>query len=258
MSDTKNMRKKVQRKQDKLAPDQVQLEVDRTEDAEPFTPGNSDVQFPTEAYEKKSKKDELMSAKLSMQTAPGVTPFGTLKAKDADFKWMQKKQEAMEKANFEQWFAQWFDKQDPASKKLAREAYPSFYASRQRLLSKQTENLKKLASIKLHGIRTKDDLFTLYLAHSGRLDVGPLNNILNPNQNDIDNERAFMRGLLNPWRVFGKEPLVGREQAADDFATNEKPIGVQLGGTTGFPQPGFPNEFAGNAAWKDKMKPYIL
>ena len=47
--------------------------------------------------------DRVQEAKLQLQTPGqvGYTPFGKLEARDEDFKWYQRKQEAVEAANFQ-------------------------------------------------------------------------------------------------------------------------------------------------------------
>ena len=194
---------------------------------------------------------ELMAAqaaKLALQTPgqPGYTPFGKLEAKDADFEWLQKKQAAVEEANFQLWFAQEYDRMSPAEKKRAKELYPEFYAQRKKLLKKQAKNLVRLASIKLEGVESFDDLRLQYEAETGRLDVGPLTHLLHPEQNNNDaayEQRKFQRGLLSPFRVFGDEAVARtpgatvqqtRKQQAEAFNAYTRPEDG-LGLTQGFP-----------------------
>ena len=200
----------------KYAPDQINMAAaaDRTEaqleNADLREPGVMDEQFPTDHLTSYDEKDKEMVAKLQLQKGldPGYTPFGKLEAKESDFKWYQKKQAVAEEAQFQLWFAKEFDLMDPAQKKRAKELYPEFYAQRKKLLKKQTKNLFNLAKLKLEGIQDFKDLQTSYLAETGRLDVGPLNNLLNPEKAGQTKEQAqktFIRGLANPFLVFGKE-----------------------------------------------------
>ncbi len=175
--------------------------------------GVMDEQFPTAALTTYDERDRLMNAKLELgEGAPmGYTPFGKMEAKEADFDWYQKKQAAVELANFQRWFAKEFDLMSPVQKKRAKELYPEFYAQRKQLLRKQAKNLFDLARIKLEGIDKFKDLVKVYMAETGRLDVGPLKNLLNPemvnlgDDSGIKNKTKFQRGLANPFLVFGKE-----------------------------------------------------
>ena len=239
---------KAKKLQEKLVPDQVQFNDIAEADAAPRTPGATDVQFPTDKLQSKSKQDELMTTKLELSNQ-GVTPFGVLRAKDKDFRWLKKKSEAVDKANFQHWFAQNFDKMSPAEKKVAREIYPTFYAQRQILLKKQSENAFKLANIKLHGVRSKEDLQIQYMAEQGKLDIGPLDHLLNPQKNQHQGKVAFRRGLLNPFSVYGNEPA-----SADRRSEEAKLYQPGASPTPGFvqpmPHPGDASQFKTYVLWK--------
>lgn len=214
----KNVRfaEKLQTMQEKVAPDQVTVMQDRTRDQElqrnaPRTPGVQDEQFPTEDLSMADPRDKVQYAKLELQDPdhPGYTKFGKLEAKDSDFEWLQKKQAALEAADFDEWFARWFDLMDPAQKKRAKELYPEFYARRKKLLKKQSRNAFDFARIKLEGIETFDDLVKTYMAETGRLDLGPMQRLMQPELGfkEKDNTKRFQRGLANPFLIFGKEAI---------------------------------------------------
>lgn len=244
----------IKRRQDKMAPDQVELQVQHTNaagapvptlaDTAERTPGNASEQFPTTALGAKEKRDELMSMRLELADQQGVTPFGIQHARDKDFEWLARKKKAAEYANMQQWFAQEYDKADPASKKVARELFPTFYKQRQRTLDQNVENLRKLAKLKLNGIQSKEDLFTQYLAETGRLDTGVLDSLLNPEKRKNQlNKQRFKRGLLNAFRLFGDEGpnpnmITQRSQNANAFRKQPAAAaapGIGLGIGTGFP-----------------------
>jgi hypothetical protein len=141
----------------------------------------------------------------------------------------------------------------PAQKKLAREMFPRFYQERQQLLDQQTQNLRKLASLKLNGIQSKEDLMLQYMAETGRLDIGPLKNLLNPAQARARERQAqFTRGLLNPRRfVFGDEGrgnvVRRRDRNARAFVRSRVDNPNRgLGFTTGFPPFGIGDSLKGN------------
>jgi len=211
MSDpSKNVRfaESLHKEELKYAPDQINMapvqdEERRLQRTQIRQPGVMDEQFPTEKFTEYSPEDREKVAKLQVGDQ-----FGLRLAEKSDFDWYQRKQAAAEAANFERWFAKEFDLMDPAQKQRAKELYPEFYASRKKLLKKQAKNLMRLAKIKLEGIQDFKDLQTSYLAETGRLDVGPLNSILNPENAAMDKhdtQKTFVRGLANPFLVFGKE-----------------------------------------------------
>ena len=252
----------------KYHPDQVQVAAgvrpDRQlETTAPRTPGVMSDQFPTASLTQyEPEKDREMVAKLQLgEGAPtGYTPFGKMIAKDSDFEWYMRKQAAAEKANFQRWFAQNFDRMSPAEKQIAKRLYPEFYKERKKLLTSQAKNLVRLAKLKLEGPQSFKDLQTQYLAETGRLDVGPLTNLLNP-ENDIlfhsqVSQGAFKRGLANPFLAAGKfaygwDSAEGRQYQAGEFAQRAYGNNVQLG----FGDQGFPpmrkadNAEIGDAAW---------
>lgn len=241
----------LHKEQLKYKPDQIQVAAgDRAvdlEDVKPRTPGVMDEQFPTAALTEYDPRDKEMTARLALQDPkqPGYTPFGKLIARDQDFKWLQDKQAAAEVADFERWFAQEFDLMDPAQKQRAKELYPEFYKARKKLLKIQAKNLQNLARIKLEGISSFKDLQTTYLAETGRLDLGPLQHILHPeyprSMDEKTAKKSFVRGLANPFLVFGKEAYPAttksrRLRAQDweerDFPKSNAKLGIE---GVGFP-----------------------
>lgn len=241
---------------------------------EPRQPNVVDEQFPTAGLQAKDARDDTMAARLQLQVPDaqgrlvGQTPFGKMEARDSDFEWLQKKREAVEKANFQQWFVDNFDFMSPAQKAVARKLYPEFYKERLALQKQQVQNLADLARIKLYGIQSKDDLLKTYAAETGRLDIGALNHLLRPEE-DADSRnrgnrmRDFKRGLLNPWRMFGNEPQddrnwqAGRMDASETFAHRRGATytdGLQLGLRTGFPPMNTDATNAGDTAWYNMMR----
>jgi len=173
-------------------------------------PNVVDEQFPTDTLTApRTKADELWATKLQLQK-DGITPFGILEAKDADFERLREREALQEEANFQAWFAKWFDYASPAQKQRAKELYPEYYEQRKRLLARQCENLFDYARLKLTGIESESDLKKQYFAETGRLDIGPLNYILHPEgaQRDaVFQQRKFQRGMWSPNRIFGDEAV---------------------------------------------------
>lgn len=275
--DTSKPRKNVKfaeslhNEQMKFKPDALQPAAgERKEDLDnvaPRTPGVMDEQFPTASLTAYDPRDKEMAARLALQSGeePGYTPFGKLIARDEDFEWLQRKQAAAEVADFERWFAKEFDLMDPAQKARAKELYPEFYAARKKLLKIQTKNLQRLARIKLEGISSFKDLQTVYLAESGRLNLGPLQNLLNPerNRDAMDaaiQQKTFVRGLANPFLVFGKEAYPAsraeRDIRSSNFEARRVPSGtMDLGiGGQGFPPFTSDQGDQGDEQWFDALR----
>lgn len=263
----------VHAKQEKFNPDSVNLapaqRATALADTKPRARDVQDEQFPTNGLQAKEAMDREMMARLKLQqdaTKPGVTPFGKLEARPEDFKWLQRKQAAEEAANFQLWFAKEFDMMNPADKKRAKELYPEFYTQRKKLLKQQAKNLVNLARIKIEGITSKEDLITTYLAETGRLDIGPLNNLLNPEKDTEATRYAqarFKRGLLSPFRVFGNE-VVGADgtsfaemrkfQSSQFAARTVSPNTIEAGANDiGFPPFSGDSYSQGDNEWYKKL-----
>lgn len=260
----------IHAKQDKLSPNSVSFADQRpaTQELENVAPrqdGVMDEQFATNGLEAKDPRDREMMARIALSDGAGNTKFGKLEARPEDFKWLQKKQAAAETAAFQAWFAKNFDLMSPADKARAKELYPEFYAQRKKLLKQQTKNLMRLAKLKLEGIQNKDDLITSYLAETGRLDMGPLNHILKPEEDLSSNQAArFKRGLLSPFRVFGEEAIdpagttnfaQRKLESKTNFATRSQPDDAYKRGAYGVGFPPMPQENfnQGDKAWYELL-----
>lgn len=182
-----------------------------------------DEQFPTNDLTDRDPRDEIMAAKLALQTqnVPGVTPFGQLQAKDSDFEWLQRKREMEAYANFQQWFAVNFDKMSPPQKEMAKKLFPRFYQERLKQLDRTVELQRRLAKLKLLGPEDANDLMLQYAAEAGYIDSEPLNAILHPEE--VSAQRSallrrtnYARGLLNPRRL-----------ARGDWGTFERKVNAE-------------------------------
>lgn len=236
--------KRLERAEAKFEPDAVSMPVERKDangDDIDITQADryDDVpaeQFPTAAL--KDKKHKRKDAEMGMKAVlsaeaeaaagasyePGTTKFGVMQLKDSDLKWVQRKAEEAEEANFQQWFAQQFDHMSPADKNVAKRLYPQFYSQRKQLLRKQADNVANLARIKLTGPENFHDLMMLYLAETGRLDLGPVQNLLRPETNTTASTLArYRRGLLNPVGLQRGAPTFDNERNV-----NQRVFGSQL------------------------------
>lgn len=199
-----------------------------------------DEQFPTGDLIKPDKRDAIMAAKIEMQTdpeKPGVTPLGVMQATDKDFQYVISKRDQEVEANFQQWFATYFDHASPEEKEWARKAFPSFYEQRRRKLRRDVEELGKNAELKLMGIQTQEDLFRQYAIESGLIAADPLENIMHPEraqiaQNKELRQQNFARGLLNPRRLVRGDPgIIPRQINAEMMLNRQMPYKAYAAGT---------------------------
>ncbi len=265
----------IRRKQEKMAPNQItqqpfvgQQGARDLDEVAPRSRGVIDEQFPVDSFGAYSDKDKEMVARLQLSEGHpmGYTPFGKMEMRKGDIEWYQAKMAAAEAANFDKWYAINFDFMSPAEKKRAKELNPKFYARRKALLKRQAKNLVKLAQIKIDGVQSMSDLTTQYLAESGRLDLGPIQNLLRPElidskENDDANSGRFVRGLANPFRVFGMEAypesIAMRSLQSQNFAERNVPQDtLDAGAQT--PYPNFHSNATdqGDAAWYKKLNSY--
>jgi hypothetical protein len=267
MSDAAALSSTIRKKQGELEPKQVSFAGEQRRELAQ-TPlrsqGITDEQFPTAGLKAEDPKDELIEAQLSLADDKGQTPFGQVTYSDDKARWLLEKEKAVEYANFQAWFAKNFDKMAPAQKKWAREAFPEFYTQRQSLLKRQGENVVKLAGLKLNGVKSYDDLLTQYLAETGRLDIGPLEHLINPETAEAkaNAQKNFRRGLLSPFRMFGEEAtpqtVAERRVQSAKFAARERTgasdYGVGLGARTGFPPMNSNQTNQGTESWFQVLK----
>lgn len=92
-------------------------------------------------------------------------------------------------------------------KAIARKLFPSFYASRLKLLDRQIALQRRIAELKIKGIETKEDLLFQYALEAGYVDSNPLSHIIDPEgaRKALDRQARldrYSRGLLNPKRLL--------------------------------------------------------
>lgn len=205
-------------------------------------PGATAEQFPTNAFASNDKRDAKEVAKLELvglgaerNLGDGVTPFGQAQLTDEDIKWLQSKKEKEAYANFQQWFATNFDKMSPAEKQYAREAFPSFYQERVKQLGRSVDLQRRIAEIKLLGIRSREDMLLQWAIEAGYVDADPLENILHPEEaNAVSDRKArqdrFQRGLFNPKaRGRGDWGMFLRQGNSDDIMGQKPSAAPQMG-----------------------------
>jgi len=132
------------------------------------------------------------------QAGVGAPDFGEIRATEADIDALQDLEAQKQRISFEQWLANYFDMNDPATAKLVEDMMPEYYEKRMEAIEHQAELQKNLALIRLRGPKNKTDLSILYLASTGKLPL-PQGAVHDP-QSWSHTSRHLTRGLWNPRR----------------------------------------------------------
>lgn len=183
--------------QERFMPNQVTMTI-----ADPAANPGASQQFPTNAMAHKQTEDDKIRA-IKMQTVneEGVTPFGQLKASERDYQWLVRQKKIQEYAQFEQWFADNWDRIKPEEKEWARTTFPAFFSNRKKTLKKNIKNLQRLAEIKLEGLKSLEDVKLQYMVETGKVDMSPLADLLNPKKfTTAEKVATFRRGIFSPFR----------------------------------------------------------
>ena len=128
--------------------------------------------FPRGGLQARDPRDELISEKAQMMDeTTGLTKFGQVQATDADFKWLQKKREADQLANFDSWAGINFHTADPATRKWHQEVNPEYYESRERLMVDRAKLALRIKLMKLRGPKGEKDLMLWWALQTGRVQL---------------------------------------------------------------------------------------
>lgn len=179
-------------------------------------------QYPTKFLRQQEEQDRLQQLKYDLQKlqgTAGVTPYGKLQWSDDVGYWLLRKEEAAKKAQFQQWFANQYDKWGPAQKKIARQLYPQFYEERMRTLEDNLEMAKKVARVRLRGVESAEDLALEFAAQKGLIDMSVLVDVIHPEkmQDAAGSVARFKAGLFNTNTRFLGQPADAED--AEEYAT---------------------------------------
>lgn len=140
---------------------------------------------------------------------------------DQDVEYVMRKRDAAESFKFENWFSnQWeFDSSNPTLQRWAQQMMPELFSKREQVIDEQADIQKRLAKMKLYGIRDRADLELLYAIDSGLLAL-PQEPLHRLGDNVTQASVSFQRGLFNPRKrnILAKESLHRNEQPIGDFA----------------------------------------
>lgn len=185
--------------------------------------GAQAVQFQRK-FDAKSRYDDEMNMKMQLMDKDGMTPFGQVYYDDKVGKWLEKKQAAVEAANFDAYFNKNFNLNDLASRQWAQQINPEFYQAREQEMTQKAEVILRLKKIQLRGPQDKDDLYMLWLIESGRVQLPQDWDKLGPGYTEqvmptAHNQQSLYRGLI-------RFPKFLTDEQREQRATGNKQVGA--------------------------------
>lgn len=125
------------------------------------------------AFGARDAMDDEMRLRMQLADgrADGRTPFGQLQYTDKVGRWLQRKAQSAEEANFDGWFNRNFNKSNLADRQVAQALNPEFYSAREQFMRERTEAALRLKLIQLRGPQNEDDMYMLYLVETGRIEL---------------------------------------------------------------------------------------
>jgi hypothetical protein len=218
--------------------------------------GSTAAQFPVK-FGGRNRRDDMMRMKAEMMNpATGMSKFGEVTATDADFKWLAKKQEQVEEANYDSWFGKNFHKNDLASREFAQEIHPEYYSKREAEMTERAKMALRIRLIEFRGPKNEKDLQLQYLLNTGQINlgpnwdkIGPAMTILTQAQDLANSGAALKRGLFSLPRFQDFNAQQGRAVDPDNPFNNPLPqgapaFGPKYTGEGGFVSGGPAEQFA--------------
>ncbi|MBS0654649.1 MAG: hypothetical protein JSR46_02630 [Verrucomicrobia bacterium] len=183
-------------------------------------------EFPAQYFPDQQEEDERIQMKMRLLQGRD-RPLGDAMLTDQDVAYFMKKEETKQHILFDEWFSRLFDTKDINKRRLAQELYPEYYQKREEEIDRQAAIQKKIAMIKLRGIKDLDDLKFVYALQSGDIVLRkvPLYNLDAPQE---DSSARFKKGLFNP----------ARKSKADDGYTGPISLGRNMFTAEGIPDIG--------------------
>ena len=142
---------------------------------------------------------------------------------DADAAYIQRKQAAVQNANYERWLWTQYDTNDPAQSWIFQQVAPEQFEKRKQFILYQQNLATKYALLRLYGVKTEDDLMLKYLVETGQVEL-PKGPIWDPQKwmaeqlGETDAEyknpdyapywqMRYNMGLFNPMRLFNEKQV---------------------------------------------------
>lgn len=152
--------------------------------------------FPAQYFPDDEQADTRIAIKKKLLATP-ARPLGDAMLTDEDIKWYMGKENIRKRILFDAWYSKLFDTTDINKLRLAQQIYPDYFKIREEEIDRQAAIQKKLALIKLRGVRDLDDLQFIYALQNGEVHLrnSPLYELDRPM---VVDGRTFRRGLWNP------------------------------------------------------------
>jgi hypothetical protein len=150
-----------------------------------------------------------LRSQLSKQ-APGLQQFAT----DGDLAAIDHARKNKNYANYLQFAETFFDMRNPAIAAFAEKVVPDYFERRKQQIDEVADLQKRVANLRLLGVRTPEDMKLYYMVTSGQVKL-PKGPIYDWKQwySDSDKSDSFNRGMFNYKRVLSKG---NRAKEADD------------------------------------------
>jgi len=184
----------------------------------------------THTYPVKLYAPDKYDTNVALKNAAPAS-FGKKMLSADDLEWMRRKQDQMTAAEFKQFVASMYNKDDPAQLALLHKVYPELLSEQEEIIDQRFDLIKQLTKIRLHGgPQDVDDLRLLFALNSGAV-LLPKGDMWDPKTWSgiaANKSQAMSRGLFSVVRV----------QQAGTGDAGQMPfnaLGYALGGSLGSP-----------------------
>lgn len=118
------------------------------------------------------ERETRVKQALVTDPATAMTPFGQLEFSDRDAKALLNYEQSAQEAAFDSWFAQNFNKNDLATRRIAAQLNPSFYKVREKEMVDHAKQALRIKLLMLRGPADEEDLQLLFGLQTGLIRLG--------------------------------------------------------------------------------------
>lgn len=159
-----------------------------------------------ESYPVRLYAPDPYDSTLAIKKAADEKVFGQKMMTDRDVEWLARKRDQMTAAEFKQFVASMYNKNDPAQLALLHEVYPQLLEEQKAIVNERFDLIKRLTMMSLTGKpESQEDLQLLFALNSGAITL-PVGNMWDPKSwqdGSIAQSKsaAMNRGLFSPVRL---------------------------------------------------------
>ena len=170
---------------------------------------------------------------------------------DKDAALVERKRDASEQADFDQWVARKYDLDDPGQLMFLRSIDPEYTARREELIVQKSRLAELYAKMRLRGPQSKDELRLEWMIETGRIELpnaavwnpraeAASMGLVNPNTGLIDSSAMadrYQAGYWNPLKFLTEYGWAADPKKRSDVrGDRSKPMGgVARGGSDTYP-----------------------